>query len=402
MNHRERVLTALDHREPDRIPIDFGAMRSSGIMAIAYNRLKKYISISSTTRLYDIMQQLAEPDLQVLEHYGADVAQVHRLRPAFGIRIDRWKEWRLQDGSRCLVPEGFEPVRLTDGSEELRKDGIVVARRPAGGYYFDRAYFPLAEASSLEDVERYEFDRFTDEELRFIREQAEYWRRTDYAILGVFGGNILEAGQFAFGYERFMTLLALDRELVEYYLDKLAESYISNLQHYLPMVEGLVDIVQVGDDLGTQRGLQLSPSMYREVIKPRQARVYQYIKEHSSAKLFLHSCGAISEIIDDLIEIGVDILNPIQTSARGMDPVELKKRFGSRITFWGGGCDTQYVLPYASSSELREHIKERIRIFGPGGGFVFTQIHNIQADIPPEKIETMYRTALEYGKYPLS
>jgi len=401
MTHRERVLTALDHKEPDRVPIDFGAMRSTGIMALAYNKLKRHLGISSSTRVYDLMQQLAEPDLQVLEYFDADVVQVHRLCPSFGLRIDRWKEYRLADGFPVVVPEGFDPIKLPDGSEEIREGGRTIGRRPAAAPYFDRVNFPLAEAKSIEDIDRFQFGSMTDEELTFIRRQAEHWRATDYAILAAFGGNILEGGQFTFGWDRFMTLLALERDMVERFLDRLVESYLRDLDRFLPTVEGLVDIIQVGDDLGTQQGLQISPQMYREVIKPRQARIYGHIKKHSTARLFLHSCGSIVEILDDLIEIGVDILNPVQTSARGMDPVELKRRFGSRLVFWGGGCDTQRVLPRGSIEDVKRDVRDRIRIFAPGGGFVFTQIHNIQADIPPEKIVALYKTALEAGRYPI-
>ena len=265
---------------------------------------------------------------------------------------------------------------------------------PAMGIYYDMTYFPLAEARTTEDIDKKDWPLITPEETDFLTEQAERYRReTDKAILAEFGGNILESGQFDFGWGEFMVRLCTDRKLVEYYLDRLVEWHLENLDFYLWAVGDKIDIIQMGDDLGTQQGLQLSPEMYRELIKPRQRKVYQYVHEHSKAKVFLHSCGSIVEIIPDLIEIGVDILNPVQTSARGMEAETLKRRFGKEITFWGGGCDTQEVLPFGTVEEVKRDVEERLRIFAEGSGYVFTQIHNILADVEPEKVVAMYLTA---------
>jgi len=396
MDARERVMAAIGHEPVDRVPMDFGAMRSTGIMAIAYNKLKNHLGFGHLpkTKVYDVMQQLAEPDLEVVDCLGGDVVQVHRLAPAFGAKITEWREDILPDGSECLVPESFRPVVLENGDRVILDGGREIARMPAGGLYYEFSYFPLADARTPSDIEKRGWPLISQEEVLFLKQQAERWRReTDKAILGAFGGNILESGQFDFGWGEFMVRLCADRKLVEYYLDRLVEWHLENLELYLGAVGDKIDIIQMGDDLGTQQGLQLSPEMYRQLIKPRHRKVYQYMHEHSDVKVFLHSCGSIVEIIPDLIEIGVDILNPVQTTARGMEPETLKRNFGKDITFWGGGCDTQHVLPFGTVEDVKRDVEERLRIFAGGSGYVFTQIHNILADVAPEKVVAMYETA---------
>ena len=397
MTHRERILCTLNHQEPDKMAIDFGGMRSTGITAVAYNRLRKYLGLPiENTRVYDIMQQLAEPELDILERFGGDVVQLHRLCPAFDIPIDRWKPSTLPDGSPCLMPERFNPVQLPDGSLEIRDDDRVIARMPAGGYWFDQVYHPLANAGSEKDIDAHDFGEISPVEMDYLRKESKrLYEETDYAILCEFGGNLLEGGHGDFGYQRFMELLVMQPELIEYYLDKLVESHLKNLQKYIEAVGDRVQIIQFGDDLGTQEALQISPAMYRKIFKPRHEKLFRYAKEHSNAAVFLHSCGAIYDVIPDLIEIGVDVLNPVQISSPNMQPEKLKKEFGDKLTFWGGGCDTQSVLPYASIEKIKQHVAENIRIFSRGGGFVFNQVHNIQQDIAPERVVAMYETAVQ-------
>jgi uroporphyrinogen decarboxylase len=190
--------------------------------------------------------------------------------------------------------------------------------------------------------------------------------------------------------------------LKPYDLDLLLEGYLVNVKRYVEAVGDYVQLINVGGDLGTQNGPQLSPAMYQRFIQPRQAKFWAYIHEISDMYVFLHSCGGIYPLIPGLIAAGVDVLNPVQTSAAGMDPVRLKREFGEHLVFWGGGCDTQSILGNASPQEVREHVHERIRIFAPGGGFVFNQIHNIQVDVPPENIIAMLDAAYEFGAYPIS
>jgi uroporphyrinogen decarboxylase len=346
------------------------------------------------------MQQLAEPEDDILDRLHADVVQVHRLEPSFGIPIDRWKEGELPDGTPVMVPERFEPVRLPDGTWEIRDRGTAIARMTSGGLYFDPVHFPLAGAETEADLDRgFTWPAISDQELAFIRAQAQRLRPTGRAVLLCFGGNIFEGGQFLMGYQNYMCAIAGNPRLIAALGDRLAAWHVAALDRLLPAVEGLVDVIACGDDLGLQRGLQIAVEDYRRLVKPYHARIYRHIREHSSARLFLHSCGAIADLLPDLIEAGVQIINPVQISARGMEPERLKREFGRDLTFWGGGCDTQQVLPRGTPDEIRAEVRRNMQAFKPGGGFVFTQVHNILANVPPENIRVLYDTAHEAGSY---
>lgn len=403
MTSRERVLTALRHEEPDRVPIDFGSTRVTGIMAVAYKKLKDYLGIKSgTVKLYDLMQQLAFPESEVVERLGGDVVQIIRLRPFANIKIDKWKTGKLSDGTLCEVPADFNPVKTEDGTYEIREDSIVIARKPPSAYYFELSHFPLKNVSTYQEIDDFLYPELTDEEQNFVTEQAKYWhKKTDYAVMGTFGTTFYEQGaQKVFGFQTFMENLVLKRDLMEYWLDKQMESTIKFLDKYFDAIGDYIHIIQFNEDLGSQNGLQISPTLFREIFKPRFARLFQFVKgKKKDVFIFLHSCGSIRDIIPDLIDVGVDVLNPVQTSAKGMNPVELKKEYGKYLSFWGGGIETQTVLPFGTIDEVKKQVIERLKIFAPGGGYIFNQIHNIQADVPPKNIVTMFETALKYGRY---
>jgi uroporphyrinogen decarboxylase len=401
MTSRERVLRALNHEEADRVPLDFGAFRSSGIHAGTYRRLRQHLGLEpGRPRLYDLMQQLAEPDDAILDRFHADVVQVHRLAPSLKIPIDRWREGALPDGTPVMVPESFKPFRLADGSWEVRSNGTPIARMTSGGYYYDSVFFPLAGAETEADLDRgFSWPLMTRQELDFIKAQATRRRSSPRAVLLTFGGNIFEGGQGLLGYQNYMYTIAANPSLIAALGERLAAWHVANLELLLPEVDGLIDIIACGDDLGLQRGLQIAAEDYRRLIKPYHAKVYRYIREHTRAHLFLHSCGAIADLLPDLIEIGVQIINPVQISAKGMEPERLKRDFGRDLVFWGGGCDTQKILPYGSPEEVRAEASRNLRAFMPGGGFVFTQVHNILDKVPPENVRVLYDTAYAEGRY---
>lgn len=404
MTSRERVRMALRHKEPDKIPIDFGGMRSTGISAMGYNKLKKYLGITGgETKLYDVLQQLAEPELDVLKIMGGDVVQLHRLEPAFGIKIDKWKPGKLPDGSDCMQPYDFSPVTDEKGNLEVKIGDTVYGRMPKGGYYFDMVYHGYENVQTKEDMEAIPLPVITDEELEYLRKEAKrLYETTDYAILGAFGGNIFETGQFDWGYERYYTELALNPDLMHHYHQRLADAWVVALERYLGAVGEYIDVIQFGDDLGTQVNSQISVDMYREMIKPYHKVQYQFVKKnYPDVKVFLHCCGAISKLIPDLIDAGVEVLNPVQLSASGMDPVQLKKEYGNDLTFWGAGCNTQTTATFGSIEDIREEVEKYIKIFAPGGGFVFTQIHNLQVNVTPEKMMAIYDTAKKLRDYPV-
>jgi len=397
MTSRERVLKTLNHEEPDKIPIDLGAMRSTGIMAIAYNRLKKHLGlIGGYTRIYDIGQQLAEPEQEILDRFEIDVID---LSNTFGEKPDEWQDWLLPDGTPGLVHQLFYPIKKNN--EWLFMDGDrITARMPEGCYYFESCNPPLAKAKSSEDIKNFKWYYFADVYLRQLEKKAKrLFEETDYAIMGGFGGNILELGQVYRGWDQFMVDLAIEPNFAEELMDKMVEVHLKNLEGYLQAVGKYIQIIQMGDDLGTQNAPQLSPDMYREMIKPRHKKVYQYVKKNSDLFLFLHSCGSVYDLIPDLIDVGVEILNPVQTSANKMDPQTLKNEFGDKLTFWGGGVDTQHILPVGTPEEVVEDVKERLNIFAPGGGFVFAPVHNIQANISPENIIAAYETVKSGRNY---
>lgn len=287
-------------------------------------------------------------------------------------------------------------------------DGQAIGAMPAGAFYLSQKIFPLqdwdgdlAVLEKLPDLmskvtwsalPTAPFHKpLAGEHLADIRRKArELYETTDYAIMAGFGGNLLEWGEYLCRFDQFLVDLAENRRKAEALLDKLVGMHLENLERFLDAVEGYVQIIQMGDDLGGQLATIISPKLYREVFKPRQKLIFERIRRRPGLHLFLHSCGAIAGILPDLIEAGVEIINPVQTSARGMDPAALKREFGKDLTFWGGGCDTQHVLPEATPDEVRRHVKERVEIFAPGGGFVFCQIHNILPNVPPDNIAEMY------------
>jgi uroporphyrinogen decarboxylase len=397
MTSRERVLKALRHEETDRIPIDFGGMASTGIMAIAYERLKEYLGITGgQTRVFDIGQQLAEVEPVILSRFGVDVIS---LENSMGeAQPGLWKPWKLPNSTACQIPAGVD-LRPDEesGGWLIWENGIPSQLMSPNSLYFKQIFHPLAEFTNAEELEAVPRPVLSDEELQFLEMRAKFMNEnTDFAIMANYGGSILEVGQSLRGWDLFMMDLASGGAFVEDLIEGIVETQLQNLSLYLEAVGDYVQIIQFGDDLGTQDRPQMSRQMYQKYLKPGHQKLYRHVHQNSDCAVFLHSCGSIYAHIPDLIEAGVDILNPVQTSARNMAPHQLKAEFGDQITFWGGGCDTQQVLPNATPEEIAQHVTERINIFAPGGGFVFNQIHNIQADIPPENIVAMFDAAINF------
>ena len=400
MTSRQRIDAALNHHPTDRVPIDFGASRVTGIAAIAYAKLLRHLGIKETLRLYDIKQQLAVASPEMVDRLGGDVLPIHRLGPTTGmpfLAIDRWKDGRLTDGTPCLVPEAYEPVFLPDGTIEILHEGAVFARRSPFSLYFDVCRAPLRDAQTIADIEAWKFsDDWSAREEQFVREQISVATKTGKALFGsipLLNGSFFEIGATLFGYETFMMNLVLRREVIEAWLDRLLAHDLEILEPFLRIAGPHLSAIQMNDDFGAQETLQVSPQMYREIFKPRQRRWIEFVKHRTAAKIFLHCDGAVEELLGDFIEIGIDILNPLQTSARGMDPRTIKTKYGRNLSFWGGGVETQSTLPFGSIDEIRDQVRSRIEILSPGGGYVFSPIHNIQADISPDKILAVFDTA---------
>lgn len=408
MTPRERVLHALQHQETDRVPIDLSGHRSSGISAIAYSRLRDYLGLPRRPiRVYDPVQQLAVVDDDVLERFHVDTIELGR---AFA-REDRWWiDWVLPDGTPCLLPSWVRPEKV-EGEWVLRSPSQrVIARMPDGVLYFEQASYPFAEEDDIDHLEDY-FDEGMwtgvrsppgpitdgpDGPQRLADGARKLRAETDRAIIALFGGNLLEMGQFFYRNDNFLLLLAAEPDRAHRFLDRVVAIHLRNLETFLGAVGDAIDIILFGDDLGMQNGPQISPRMYREFFQPRELRMWRRVKELApTVKIQLHCCGGVRELLPGLIEAGLDAINPVQITCRGMEPEGLKRDFGDRLTFWGGGCDTRQILSHARPAEVRDHVRRLLDIWRPGGGYVFQQVHNILADVPPENTVAMLDAAAE-------
>ena len=374
------------------MPVDLGASESSGIMGIAYNRLKARLGIAGRTQVYDLSQMIAKVERPVLEAVGADAMPLL-------IEPKQWQKWPLQDGSPAEIPAKMAISRLDDGDlVQVADDGTVLSRCPAGGLYFDTVCHRLEHATTLDEIdagqpffESFDWPSYLDETYDDLRAKArDLHEDTDYSIVGNLWVHVFASGQILRGFDQFMMDLLADKPLAHRLLDRQVEAYLPRVDKYVQAVGQYVDIIQVNDDLGMQSGPQIRPELYREMVKPYHTRLWQYIKERSGKPLLLHSCGSVYDFIPDLIEMGIDALNPVQVSAANMDSAKLKDEFGSEMTFWGGGCDTQSVLARGTPADVRAEVRRRVDDLAPGGGFVFCQVHNIQADVPVENILAMY------------
>jgi len=403
MTSRERVLAAINHRTADRVPVDVGGTEVTGLHGIAYARLKSWLGMETgPARLFHVYMQLAAVEEPVRARFRGDV-----VRLSIGAR--EWKPWPLADGTVCEVPAKWSPRRGDDGSEVVDgPDGKPLIVRHRDSPWFSPVGPVCPYIQSLDDVRKYgQVIRFMDrapwfdETLEEVAARAKQLRvETDYALAGVFGGHIFAAAQLIRGMENFMCDLAVDEAFAGGLMDALTEAHMEDFERYIAALGPHLDVICIADDLGMQQGPQLDPAMWRRLVKPRMARLYGFMKSRMGGiKLFLHSCGSVRAFIPDLIEMGVDILNPVQVAAAGMDSRELKAAFGRDIVFWGGGCDTQRVLPLGTPAEVRAEVARRMEDFAPDGGYVFAQVHNVQPDVAPENMAAMWDAAVELGKY---
>jgi uroporphyrinogen decarboxylase len=402
MNHRERVLTALRHEEPDRVPIDFGGTVDSSIMAVGYQDLRTHLNLNpSRTKVSDVYQQTAIIEDDARQALDVDTAPV-LYEP------EDWREGRLSDQTPALFPARFQPTQEDDGSHVVRDEsGTAVLKMPKNGFYFDSIHVPLAKATTqkdiddcLDQIESYDRPDHLDRSYEDLAQKAEGLRQTtDYCLVGFFGGHIFQASQTLRGWEPFLVDLIENQKFAEALMDRLTEVNIRRFERYARTIGPHVDVIHFEDDLGMQDRPLISPALYRKMVKPYQRKLFEFAKSRCQAFLLYHTDGAVAPLIADFIEMGVDALNPVQVSAEGMETRTLKKEFGQDITFWGAGCESQTILPSGTLQEISDEVKRRLDDLAPGGGFVFSPIHNIQAGVAPENIITMFKTAREYGVY---
>jgi uroporphyrinogen decarboxylase len=408
MNSRERVKAALEHRPTDKVPVDFGAHRSSGIMAIGYARLLRYLGMPKRPiRVFDVVQQLAAVDEDVLDRFGVDTVELGR---GFSRGDADWKEWRLPDGTPCLVPAWADLRQEGRDWWLYNPEGRKAGLQKSGSLYFDQAYFPYAEGipeelSGIEGaVGSIMWSTATPPDAGRLGMEAlasgaaAFRASTDRAIMFLFGGSFYELAQYLCGTENLMVWMALEPEKVHSLLDAILGMHLRNLRSMLGAVGSSVDLVLFGDDFGMQTGPQISLEMYREFFKERERALWGEAKRLAPVKTQLHCCGGVRPLLGEFIEVGLDSINPVQTNCAGMEPAGLKRDFGDRLTFWGGGCETQSVLSRGSPPEVRAHVLERLPVLEKGGGFVFQQIHNIMANVPSENIVAMFDAVAEHNR----
>jgi uroporphyrinogen decarboxylase len=382
MTSRERVLAALNFQTPDRVPIDLGGFQS-GIHKKAYMELLRYLGKEEEIEMLDPVQQLVRPSEEILEMLNVDIRYVTAKGPK---------------GFDGTIRQNFRKGELW---HDLRDEfGVVWSMPDKQQLYMDISHHPLAEAT-LEDIASYPFPDGADPS-RFegIREKVLNIREnTPYAVSTGIGGVVYEICWYMRGLERWFMDMMENPLFCEALLDRVLIFWLDYYSGFLKEIGDIIDVVMIGDDLAGQRGPLFPPEFYRSVVKPRQKKLVQYIRSLTNAKIWYHSCGAVVEYIPDLMDNGIDILNPVQITAQGMDPEFLKERFGKELIFWGGGIDAQHILPFVSPEEVKSHVKANMEAFKPGGGYVFNNVHNIQAGVPPENIVAMYEAAYEYGSY---
>lgn len=395
MTPRERIMAALEHREPDRVPIDFAGTSCSGVHLIAYDKLRKHLGIEPRPlRTGCLIQLMAEADPELQDRFHADATSLY-FYP---------REWWLWDtgwGFGVEVPALWQPETLPGGESVIRDaGGVVRLERPATGFYFDPVSFVFSDIETAAETdafpavfERWDWSAVYDEPLADYAARARtLYDSTDRAITANWSMHYLQAGQIMRGYEQFMVDMLTDEPLARGLLDRLHAAYMARARSFLDAVADSIDIVFLTDDLGTQNAPLISPDTYRALIKPYWAELIALLKRYDK-KVLMHSCGAVSAFIPDLIDMGVDAVNPVQITATDMEPARLKKEFGADIAFWGGGVSTQGVLDQGTAQEVRDAVRRNVDTFAPDGGFVFTQVHNIQYDVPPGNIIAAYDAA---------
>lgn len=412
MNSRERLLAAVNHRQPDRIPVDLGATPSSGISAVAYHNLVKYLGLNLENRVYDVVQEVTQSEMDLLDLFRVDILDIGRF---FNDYESYWHRLELIRGIPGLYPKWFKPEKQTDGSWLAPgTTGEYIGKMPAEATFFDQIIFPYLDGYPADyrnlsrDMSRVSwggfgfppYDRMNEPDFwKLLRDTIKEERaKTDKALLIGVGCNLFEWGTFLRRIDNFLMDLYMDPDNVNKLLDILLENHLEFLSKICRAVGDLVDVIKFGDDLGTNSGPFMPLEIYNQYFGPRHKIMCDFVKKNSIAHTMLHCCGGIYELIPGLIDAGFEILNPVQINAFSMEPEKLKREFGNDLTFWGGGVNTQSILNRATPVQIKEHVRRNIEVFSRGGGFVFTTVHNILPDVPPENILAVFETIREFDQ----
>ena len=421
MTSRERVDLALNHREPDRVPLDLGASAVTGMHVTTVYKLRQALGLDAPgvpVKIIEPYQMLGEIAPDLIDALGIDVVGLGG-NTIFGFANEGWKPWQFFDGTPVLVPEGFNTEPEADGSILLYPEGDRSVPpsgvMPKGGYFADSIIRqpPVDDAKLRVEDNLEEFGPISEADLDRFRRESECLAATGRAILANFGGTgfgdialvpapWLKHPKGIRDIEEWYVSTAIRRDYVYEVFERQCKIALANLARIAPVVGDRVSAVFLtGTDFGTQRGPFISLPAYRDLFKPFHKALNDWVHAHTKWKTFIHSCGSVAALMEDFIDAGFDIFNPVQCSATDMEPKSLKSRFGDRITFWGGAVDTQQTLPFGTPEQVRAEVRERIRAFAPGGGFIFNAIHNIQARTPVENVVALFESLREYGGYPI-
>jgi hypothetical protein len=390
------------------------------MQASAVYRLRQALRLDppkTPVKVIDPFQMLGEIKPDLLDAIGADVVCLESPTTMFGFRKENWKEWELFDGTPVLVPGSFntEPeadgaiLQYPEGDKECQPSGIM----PEGGYYFDvivRQPPIIEEELALED-NLADFQPVSNDVLAYYKHEADKLYKSGRAILAQFGGSDFGNAALVPGawlknpkgiraIDEWYVSPLIRKDFVMAVFDRQCQLAIENLEKIYQVVGDKITAIMItGTDFGAQQGPLISPKVYREVFFPFHKKMCDWVHRYTNWHTFVHSCGSIVRFIPDFIEAGYEILNPVQTSCRSMDPQQLKTQFGDQLTFWGGGVDTQHTLPFGTPDDVKREVRQRLQTFGPGGGFVFNPIHNVQGNVPIENILAMYNAVQTFGKY---
>lgn len=413
MNSKERVLTSLSHKQPDKIAIDFGSTAVTGIHVLAVERLREYFGLDKhPVKVIEPYQMLGEIETDLMDVMGIDVIGILGRNNMFGFENNNWKEFKTFWGQEVLVPGEFN-TKKENGSIVIFPEGDTsvppCAKMPEDSYFFDTIIRqePIDEAHLNVEDNLEEFKPISKEDLLHFKNEVEKHKNSGKAIMASFGGTAL--GDIALVPGPNMKHPKGIRDITEWYMstvmrmdfvrsifEKQTEIALENLQKIFNVVGNHVDTVFIcGTDFGTQDSTFCAPETFDELWMPYYKKINNWIHENTTWKTFKHSCGAVETFMSHFIESGFDIINPVQVNATGMDPMHLKKEYGQRLTFWGGGVDTQKVLSFGTPNEVKEQVKKLCDIFGKDGGFVFNTVHNVQANTPIENLAAMIETIKE-------
>jgi hypothetical protein len=420
LTSRERVQAALEHREGDRVPLDLGGSVVTSMHVDSVYKLRQALQLDppgTPVKIVDPFLQLGEIGPDLLDALGVDVVPLCQPVTILGFRNEGWKSWTTFGGTPVLVPLGFNTEPEPNGDILAYPCGDTTAppsaRMPRGGFYFDALtrQDPIDDDHLNVQDNLEEFTPILETELEYLKTESARLEATGKAILATFGGTgfgdiglvpgvQLKHPRGIRAVEEWYVSTSIRSDYIYEVFERQCEIALRNLAKIHEVVgERVTAILTTGTDFGAQRGPLFSPKIYRSLFRPFHAKVNDWIHTHTTWKSFIHSCGSIWGLLDDIMEAGFDCLNPVQTSATGMDPEALKAKYGNRVTFWGGGIDTQKILPFGTPDEVRAMVRERMRIFGAGGGFVFNTVHNVQAGVPIENLVALYEAVDKYRGY---